>query len=308
MATLAAVDYLKTVARIAARELRRRNGTPASRARLVVERWGLRAEPRRLAAYLRATGGDRIPQLCGPDALLPPLYPAVWETQLALELLARPQAPSIRGGVVHLESELLLVRPLRAHDSARCRLELERIEPEPHGRVLTLAARTWNATGQLCTEARTRLLARGGPAADRAPGRRERGAPETAAAAEPAWSELARWRIHSDHGRRYARASGDYNPIHLWSLTARPFGFRRPILHGHCTAALAAHALIERLCHGDASALRRLKVAFRRPLLLPAEVRLLCASTGETTRFRVVGAAERVYAEGEAAGCGRAVT
>ena len=58
---------------------------------------------------------------------------------------------------------------------------------------------------------------------------------ESAEAQPPAdgWGELARWELPAGAGRRYARVSGDYNPIHLWALTARPFGFRAPILHGY---------------------------------------------------------------------------
>lgn len=38
-------------------------------------------------------------------------------------------------------------------------------------------------------------------------------------------------RIAGDAGRRYGALSGDRNPIHLHALTARLFGFRRPIAH-----------------------------------------------------------------------------
>lgn len=40
------------------------------------------------------------------------------------------------------------------------------------------------------------------------------------------------WSLASDLGRRYARVSGDINPIHLHALSARAFGFRRAIAHG----------------------------------------------------------------------------
>jgi acyl dehydratase len=38
--------------------------------------------------------------------------------------------------------------------------------------------------------------------------------------------------VDADVGRRYAQVSGDYNPIHLHPLSARLFGFKRPIAHG----------------------------------------------------------------------------
>ena len=38
--------------------------------------------------------------------------------------------------------------------------------------------------------------------------------------------------LNQHAGKRYARLSGDYNPIHLSRFTAKLFGFKRPIIHG----------------------------------------------------------------------------
>jgi acyl dehydratase len=93
--------------------------------------------------------------------------------------------------------------------------------------------------------------------------------------------------------------SGDYNPIHLWGLTARPFGFPAPILHGYCIAARAAHSLIEHCLGGDPGALRRMRIAFRAPLPLPTTARLLVNDDGPEHWFRVAAPGEGpVYAEG----------
>lgn len=53
----------------------------------------------------------------------------------------------------------------------------------------------------------------------------------------------ATWDLPGTLGRRYARVSGDWNPIHLSSLTARPFGYRRPIAHGMWTLGRAFAAM-----------------------------------------------------------------
>ena len=101
----------------------------------------------------------------------------------------------------------------------------------------------------------------------------------------------------------WASVSGDWNPIHLWSWTARPFGFRRPILHGFCTEAMVAHALIRHRLGGDPAALRRLRIAFRAPLPLPASVRLLTGEGIGSRWFRVAELdGEKVFAEGTWAG------
>jgi acyl dehydratase len=189
----------------------------------------------------------------------------------------------------------------------RCRVELERAERVRRGIRLTVVARDWTPGGQLCSQSTVVLLAKTrAPAADAEPhaprpSTRDEGDPR----AEPpaAWEPVTEWRLGGDAGRRYAAVSGDYNPIHLWSWTARPFGFRRPILHGYCAQAMVAHALIEHRLGGDPAALRRLRIAFRAPLLLPGRARLLVGDRLGQRWFRVVGEDdEKVFAEGTFAG------
>jgi acyl dehydratase len=79
----------------------------------------------------------------------------------------------------------------------------------------------------------------------------------------------AQWRVPADTGRRYAKVSGDVNPIHLSSLSAKAFGFKRAIAHGMWAQARALSALSGRL-PGAVD----VDVAFRKPLFLPSTVTL----------------------------------
>lgn len=272
--------------------------------RVAVERQGLVVDRRRVAAYLRVVAGTAPtgPEI-GETRPLPPTYPALWTTALALELMGRVELPLPSRGLIHLESELFHLRSLYPTDRPRCRVELDRVEDHPQGLCLTLASRIWTAGGQLCLQGSTKLLARFADTSDGPAGN------ETSEGAEEAaveWREVQSWKLRSDHGRRYARVSGDFNPIHLWAWSSRPFGYRQPILHGFCTEAMVAHALTRHLLGGDPCALRRLQIRFRAPLLLPARVRLevvdrVPASSG---RFRVLSdrSGDRPVAEGEFVG------
>lgn len=300
---LSSASQFGAALRVVARGLMARNEpeppleTP--RRKPAVERTGVLANAASVERYLRATEGANIAAFQGNGAPLPPLFPTTWETERCLELFAGLDRPLPLGGVVHLESEILCLRPIRRDDAVRCRVELERAERVSRGLRLTVTARNWTATGQLCSQSTALFLAR-----TRAPQEPRTDAPARPEAEGPrAWEPLASWVLGGGAGRRFARASGDYNPIHLWGWAARPFGFKRPILHGFCTAAMVAHALVAGPLRGDSTALRRLRIAFRAPLPLPAHARLWVGESAGQRWFRVTDdRADTIFAQGNWAG------
>lgn len=77
---------------------------------------------------------------------------------------------------------------------------------------------------------------------------------------------VGKWRVEPETGRKYAAASGDLNPIHLSSASARLFGMPSSIAHGmYC----AARALGQMTRHPDRGLW---EVAFGRPVRLPSTV------------------------------------
>jgi hypothetical protein len=80
-------------------------------------------------------------------------------------------------------------------------------------------------------------------------------------------SVLAQIQTQPDAARRYARLSGDFNPIHLWHWSARLFGQRQPILHGMASTAL--------LCQSLPQPPQSLIVRFRKPVY-PGSLLQLC--------------------------------
>lgn len=286
--------------RLVARGVQARGGAPdwdvtIPRRKVSVERADILVDPAHVRAYARATAGEGIAAFRTPQSVAPPFYSATWELGLALEMFAALDNPLPLGPMVHVSTEMLWARPIRPGQSVRCRVELERVERARRGLRLTVLARNWMGAGQLCCQGTSVFMLRmRGP---RAPEPRPQDAEPRAP--EGGWDELARWNLPAGAGRRYARVSGDYNPIHLWPWTARPFGFRAPILHGFATAARAAHGIIEQRLGGDAAALRRMRIAFRAPLPLPSTAALLASDAGPDHWFRVaVPVGDTVYAEG----------
>lgn len=293
---------LRSMMRLVARGVQARGATPewalsGPRRKVAVERADIRVDPAQLPAYVRATAGGGIAAFRGLAGLAPPFYPATWELGLALEMFAGLDNPLPLGSMVHVSTEMLWTRPIPAGASVRCRVELEGVERVRRGLRLTVLARNWLGAGQLCCQGTSVFMLR--MRAPRDAPAREPEPPRAEEAPADGWAELARWTLPAGAGRRYARVSGDYNPIHLWPWTARPFGFRAPILHGFATAARAAHGMIEQRLDGDAAALRRMRIAFRAPLPLPSTAALLVHDAGPERWFRVASpGGDTVHAEG----------
>jgi acyl dehydratase len=139
--------------------------------------------------------------------------------------------------------------------------------------ALAGGAPAWDGLATLLS----RALAQRAPAAPRPVG------PE----APGGWSEPLVVDVPASTGRRYARASGDYNPFHLHALLARPFGFPRAIAHGMWTLAWALAHLRDPL--PDA---HTVEATFRKPVLMPARIALRDRTTAAGREVEVRDAAE----------------
>jgi acyl dehydratase len=294
-------SHIASMLRLVARGVRARGAAPvldatSPRRKAACERAEIRIDPAHVRDYARATGGDAVPTFFEALPVTPPFYCATWETAQALEMFAALETPLPLGAMVHVSTDMVWARPLPPGDPIRCRVELDRVERTPRGLKLTVLSRNWMGAGQLCSQGTSAFMVR-----TRAPGDGESPTPQRTAdpASDGGWTELARWPLAAGAGRRYARVSGDYNPIHLWPWTARPFGFRAPILHGYALAARTAHTLIAQRLRGEPAALRRMRIAFRAPLPLPSTAVLLIDEAGAEHRFRVAAPdGAMVYAEG----------
>jgi acyl dehydratase len=210
-------------------------------------------------------------RVCGfpVDDALPPTYPHVLAFPLQVELMAGRDFPLPLPGLVHIGNTITVHREIDVAERLDVRVHAERFVAHPKGAQVDLVARV-DAGGEQVWRGRSTYLARGARA------------PEGEASPAPAQSEgpdgpaVATWRVGADTGRRYARVSGDVNPIHLHPLTARAFGFPRAIAHGMWTAARGLSALQGRL-----PAAITYDVAFGKPLLLPSTVELHAAATDE---------------------------
>ena len=231
---------------------------PTTRLRLV----GHVVERGELAAYQRVCGfpvSDRLPHT----------YPHVVGFPLQAELMSRPGFPMPLAGLVHVENEITVHRALDADDALDITVHAEGLRAHPKGRQVDLVT-VVEVDGEVVWEGRSTYLHRGSGDPDA-----ERGAPMPTVASTV---KAARWRLPGDLGRTYAGVSGDVNPIHLSSLTAKAMGFPRAIAHGMWTYAHTLASLGPRVDGPSTS-----HVWFVKPVLLPGSVDAFYTREGERT-------------------------
>ena len=200
-------------------------------------------------------------------------YPHLLAFGLHMAIMTDGSFPFPAIGTVHLENSITPHRPICRDERLQVTARPADLRAAPQGPGLRHGHRTCTRAGELVWEETTHVPARSAAATATAPraGRRPR-------APSPAGGRP--WRLPGDLGRRYAAVSGDHNPIHLYALTAKAFGFPRQIAHGMWSKARCLAALDGRL--PDAVTV---EVAFKKPVLLPGTVAFGSARAGDGYAF-----------------------
>ncbi|MFK0896230.1 MaoC family dehydratase, partial [Pseudomonas paraeruginosa] len=221
---------------------------------------------------------ERYRQVCGfrDDGLLPPTYPHILAFPLQMALLTDQRFPFPLLGLVHLENRIDVLRALGGLGPFTVSVAVENLQPHDKGATFSIVTRLEDQLGLLWI-GDSKVLCRGVKVAGEIPPKAEQ---------EPLPLEpVDNWKAPADIGRRYARAAGDYNPIHLSAPSARLFGFPRAIAHGLWNKARSLAALGERL---PASGYR-VEVRFQKPVLLPASVTLLASAAAADGQLSLRG-------------------
>lgn len=213
--------------------------------------------------------------LCGfgDDAGLPITFPHVMVSSMHLALLASPGFPVRLLGLVHLSNRIEALAPLPDAGGGTMHAWLEGHRDSERMQTFELHTE-WRAGSTVYWRETSTFLAKKPVAA--------REGTRPAPATRPAPTSTSTLTVPPGLGRRYSRVGGDINPIHLFDVTAKLFGFERAIIHGMWTLGRCLAVLQPR-------APCTVEVQFKRPLFIPSTVTLERVDVDGGADFAVVG-------------------
>lgn len=212
---------------------------------------GIKVDRKKLGRYCRVCGFEE-------NGMLPPTYPQVLAFPLQLAMLTDKTFPLPLLGAVHIANTIEVLKPIPV--DAHLDIDVAIAAQREHEKGLSFDISTevksagvllWQGTSTMLYRCPSKLVA------------------QDKKTVSPLETNISSWVLPGNLGRRYSLASGDYNPIHLFGLSARLFGFPRTIIHGMWSKAHALAVLEGQL----PSTPYQVAVKFKTPILLPNKIR-----------------------------------
>ena len=189
-------------------------GKPVPAGRIVLN--GLHPDPETLAGYRKVCGFDTDSQ-----APLPPTYLQTLFVGLLGKYIVSPLFPITPLGLIQTGQSLRQTRPVMPDEILDLSCSLLDMTQKEKG-LETRFLLEITIQGELVWQGISTYFTRNGGG----------GKGKKAPAEDPILSPRQIFKVPGNTGRRYAKASGDMNPHHLYAFTAKFFGFKQPIAHG----------------------------------------------------------------------------
>lgn len=201
---------------------------------------------------------DRYREVCGfvRRESLPMTYPHLLGFGLTMMLMTDPAFPHAPIGQVHVRNVIRARRALLPNESFDVSVRATNQREHPKGLVYDMLTSVESEGEVVWDEVSTYLR----------PGRPHPEAAHIAGPEEVPGSGIE-WKLPGDLGRTYAAVSGDRNPIHLFALSAKAFGFKQQIAHGMWSLARCVATIESRV-----PVAAEVDAVFKRPIFLPSRV------------------------------------
>jgi hypothetical protein len=232
-----------------------------------------RLAPSDVERFVRATGADpELYRAPGQTFFVPPTFFATWALPELAGALARARMPFNFARTLHAGSSVRMHRLFTCEEPLRFVASVEAVERTGARVRIEQGLALSSARGEPVLDATLSLVI---PDRERSAGRTPEIVPATA-------KTLAALTLQRREGWRYAKLSGDFNPVHWSAAVARLSGLPGPIAHGFDLMTCVCHAVIAQIA-GTPGRLRALSVSFRKPVVLPARLTLLTGPAASDT-------------------------
>lgn len=217
-----------------------------------------------MQSYARAYNDDnpRFFDVHTPGGIVaPPMFGVTVTWQSLMAAVGDPEARVDLLRLLHGEQDMEYPNPIRAGDTITSTAKIASIESKATGETMVVELTAANQEG----EPVQRTLFTGfirTPGSGRSSGEARAAEPERGATLV-----AVNQTIDQDQTFRYRDAAGDLNPIHVDESVAKMAGLPGIIVHGLCTMAFTSKVVIDKLCGGDPTRLKRLRVRFAQPVL-----------------------------------------
>ncbi|MCW2857421.1 MAG: Dehydratase [Marmoricola sp.] len=217
---------------------------------LVLTRKDVAIDPAHLAAYREVCAFE-------PGQHLPLTYPHMLAFGLHMGIMTDSSFPYAAIGSVHLRNAMTQHRPIAPTELLDVTATATNKRAHSKGTVFDFVTTVTSGDELVWDSVSTYLR----------PGRGDADAKPEGEPFDVVPGNGTTWNLSGDLGRRFAAVSGDYNPIHLYSLTAKAFGFPSQIAHGIWTKARCVAAMESRIPD-----VATVEVEFKKPVILPTKV------------------------------------
>jgi hypothetical protein len=230
---------------------------------------------------IRARHLNRYRAVCGIPvaATLPHAYPHALAMPLHMFVFSSPSFPVKVLGLIHLRNTIRCYQSIPNDSTLALRVECDTMRETTSGQEYDLITRVYCEEKLVWEETSTMLAHRATPG--------QRPTIERGGKAEVKTTLT----VAADTGRRYARVSGDVNPIHLSARTAGWYGFKQAVAHGMWSMS---RSLGEATPYLPAAPLQ-IDTQFKLPLYLPSEVIFRCQREGDQTFISLSSIKDRLH-------------
>lgn len=220
---------------------------------IAVEARSVVISPRHVRRYREACA-------MAPADTVPVSYPHVLAMPLHMQLFIAEQFPAKVLGLIHLRNSIRALKPVPVGRELQLRAEVDTVRRTDIGQEYDIVTR-FRDRGEVIWEEVSTMFARN----PNAQGKRER--LDRSAHPNDDTVKTVTADIDVKTGWRYAKVSGDFNPIHLTARTARMFGFKQAVAHGMWSMARCLAEAEPLLPPGKV----RVDTQFKLPVYLPSQ-------------------------------------